>query len=66
MPISYREFKKMVKEAGCKIDEKGLPHLGRILKDGILVSTFSVTHSKRGKSNEVKDVYIRRFRKSIG
>jgi hypothetical protein len=64
-PISYRDFKKMVKAAGCTIDESGLNHIGRIYYQGCLVSTFSVTHGKHAKGNEVKSFYVRDFQKML-
>jgi hypothetical protein len=64
-PIPYRKFIKMLKEEGCTIDDSGYPHIVEIFYNGQVISTFSVTHGRNTKGNEVKPAYVRQFAKNL-
>lgn len=59
-PIPLRKFKQLVESYGCLI-QKTSQEWKVVNADGMLVSTFSVTHGKRTKGNEVKQIYKKKF-----
>ncbi len=62
-PLSFRQFEALVRSYGCTMEIIG--RHGAIRKDGKYVSRFAITHGKRTKGNEVKDVYVRIFLRAM-
>jgi hypothetical protein len=63
-PMSFRKFQAHVREYGCSI-ERTKSEWKVLDRDGLIVSTFAVTHGKNSVSNEVKPIYIKQFMAAI-
>lgn len=64
MPIALKKFLKRLEAERCvyRVDQSG--HY-RVYRDNEFLFAFAVTHGKRTKGNEVKDVYVHRFERLI-
>jgi len=59
-PLSFRKFKGLVEDHGCKV-ERTKKDFRVVDAEGNFVSSFAVTHGKRVRRNEVKPAYIQAF-----
>jgi hypothetical protein len=63
-PLPLYKFQQLIKSYDCLIVMKGGSH-GKVVKNGIPVSGFAVTHGRHTKGGEVKPIYIRKFLENI-
>lgn len=65
-PWTFRNFRKLTKEYGCRL-ERTRNNEWRVIResDGKTISTFAVTHGKSTKAGEIKLPYVRNFQKRI-
>lgn len=59
-PIPFRQFKQLVESHGCTVCQTKKEWIV-LNENGAIVSTFSITHGKRTKGNEVKQIYKMKF-----
>jgi hypothetical protein len=65
-PMPLHKFRKLVKSAKCTIQPTKNNEWEIFDDQGNWVSGFSVTHGKNTKGNEVKDCYVKEFKKAMG
>ncbi len=65
MPMTLKAFLKFIEENGhsATINKKG--HYKIADENGQFLSAFAVSHGKNTKGSEIKDCYIRNYKKAI-
>lgn len=65
MPMSEKEFLKMVAEANCTTETTAKGHGIVYDEKGKFLSGYAVSHGKRTKRGEVPDSYVRNFKRAL-
>ena len=65
MPMTEKDFLELIKSEGCTVEPTARGHYKILDEKGHMLSGYAKTHGKRTKRNEIKDCYVRAFKRAL-